>query len=63
MNSYLNATESAYQNFIENYEDINRSLRDTYVYEVIYFNKVLNNTEIEGIENYLINKYGDPTTL
>ena len=48
---------------IEDYEDDLRSLRDTYVYEVIYFNKVLSDTEIQGVENYLVNKYGDPTTL
>ena len=52
-----------YLNLFDGYEDLYRALRDTYVYEIIYFNKVLSNEEIVGIENYLVNKYGDPTTL
>mgnify|MGYP003113480096 CR=1 FL=1 len=52
-----------YQDYTENYEDTLRSLRDCKVYEIIFFNRKLNNEEIEGVENYLVNKYGDPTTL
>jgi len=36
---------------------------DTYVYESIYYSRVLSDEEITGVENYLKNKYGDPTTL
>jgi len=52
-----------YQDYVEDYEDSLRSLRDCKVYEIIFYNRKLNDEEIEGVENYLVNKYGDPTTL
>ena len=55
--------QGTYQTLVENYQDAFRSLRDCKVYEIIFFNRKLNNEEIEGVENYLVNKYGDPTTL
>ena len=63
MDSLLTTGEGSYTIVVEDYEDTHRSLRDTYVYEVIYFNKALSDAEIQGIENYLVDKYGDPTTL
>ena len=35
-------------------------LRQTKVYEVIYYNKVLNQEEITGVQNYIESKYGEP---
>ena len=55
--------QGTYQTLIQNYQDAFRSLRDCKVYEIIFFNRKLNDEEIEGVENYLVNKYGDPTTL
>jgi hypothetical protein len=35
-------------------------LAATRVYEIIYYNKVLNQEEITGVQNYIENKYGEP---
>tara|TARA_R100001594_G_scaffold14437_1_gene30680 strand:- start:534 stop:1484 length:951 start_codon:yes stop_codon:yes gene_type:complete len=40
-----------------------RYARGTAIYEILFYNKVLNAEEITGVENYLKNKYGDPEDL
>ena len=57
------AGQGTYQNLLVDYQDTYRSLRDCKVYEIIFFNKKMTKDEIDGVESYLINKYGDPETL
>ena len=56
-------SQGNYQDFITDYQDTYRSLRDCKVYEIMFFNKKMTKDEVHGVESYLINKYGDPGTL
>ena len=45
------------------YQDkIINTVNDNY-FPWYFYETILSDEEIKGVENYLINKYGDPTTL